>query len=136
MSEFEVAGIKYRCTKMPALTQFNVLRRAGAALASARGFMEVRRNGGDISAALTPAMKAMAELSDEDTAYIFGECLSTCQRANGKVWAQVWNKAAGRALFDDIDLPVMLQLVASVFAENYSGFFPLLDQVSAEPEAG
>ncbi|WP_448952130.1 phage tail assembly chaperone [Labrys neptuniae] len=134
MNEFEVAGVKYRCSKMPALTQFNVLRRAGPALASAREFLEVRRNGGDIAAALTPAMKAVGALSDEDTAYIFGECLSTCQRAHGKTWAPVWSKPAGRALFDDIDLPVMLQLVASVFSENYGSFFPLLDQVSAEAD--
>ena len=82
--EFEVGGIKCRCAKMPALTQFNVPRRAGLALPSAREFLEGACSGKGVAGLLGRAMKAMAAMSGGDTTYIFVERLSTYQRSNGK----------------------------------------------------
>lgn len=132
MTEFEIEGIQYRCGKLPVLTQFNVLTRSGPMVSAFLAFLEKAHNGETLAGAIGPAMKAMSGMSIEDTAYVFAECLGTVQRQNDKSWSGIWNKQAGRALFDDMELQIIVQVLLQVFMENYTGFFPLLAQASRE----
>jgi hypothetical protein len=48
------------------------------------------------------------------------------------VWSDIWNPRANRLMFDDIDMPAMMQIASEVLRDNLSGFFSTLP-ASSEP---
>lgn len=117
--EIEVNGYSYRLTKLDAMSQFHVTRRLGGVLAAIRGGSE----GGDILAIL---MQAIGELSDADTEYVIGKCLTGCMRKqDGDAgWAPVFRH--GQMMFADVTMPDMLRLTWATLQANLSDFFTSL----------
>lgn len=114
--EIEISGHSYRLGKLDAMSQFHVTRRLGGVLAAIRSGSE----GGDILAIL---MQAIGELSDADTEYVIGKCLSGCmRRQEGDAgWAPVFRH--GQMMFADIAMPDMLRLTWATLQANLSDFF-------------
>ncbi|MGU3521583.1 phage tail assembly chaperone [Enterobacteriaceae bacterium C23F] len=66
----------------------------------------------------------LSALSEEDTNAIIHPCLAVVARQHGNTWTPVFR--SGELMFDDIDLPTMLQLVARVVADSLGNFLPEL----------
>jgi len=121
----EIDGKEYQLAKLNAMTQFHVSRRLMPVLASMSGE-------GDV---MTKIMKAVGDLTDEDSEYIIGKCLSGClrQRDDGKGWAKIYNN--GNLLFEDIGLGEIIKLTMATIEENLSGFFTGLRSASDQEES-
>lgn len=117
----EVGGFTYRIGKMPAREQFHVTRRLGPAI---MGFLGSAASGGGIMGALGPIIDHLSKMSDEDSDYVLDHCLSVVHRSqpNGE-WAKV-RAPNGALMFEDIELPQLINLTRAVLMENLSGFFP------------
>lgn len=77
--------------------------------------------------AFGPVAKAFASMSDADSEYILGTCLSVVLRKSGSGWAEVAPKGSqGYLAFDDITLPTMIELALEVIKENLGNFFDVL----------
>lgn len=134
--EFDLGGQKYKTARLTAMQQFHVARRLAPVITSLSevDFSALRdpQEGGEGSGRALRLMKPIADalhnLSDQDSEYVINVCMGVVYRgqpaATGTVWAAAWSKAAGKPMFEDIDLTVMLQLTVRVLMENLSGFLP------------
>lgn len=122
--EFELGGHKYRYSKIDARRQAHVARRLVPVVSSLADLTKV--DGLSDLAALAPVAKAVASMPDADFDYVLDVCLSVTQReqAGGTGWAPIWSEGAKQIMFSDIDLAVMMQIVAKVIQGNLGNFFP------------
>jgi hypothetical protein len=126
--ELAIGGNEYRVGKLDAFKQFHVARRLAPALlalgTAAAGVFAAARTAaaGDDLAALGPFVGVISQMSDTDSQYILLVCLGVCHRRQGNAWAPVVS-ASGGMLFDDIDLPTMIQVAVAVIRENIGNFF-------------
>lgn len=75
---------------------------------------------------LQPLGVALGSWDDEKREQVMSILLSCVERrSDGGPWTPVWNKEAGRAMFDDInyDFMVMIQICILSFRENLANFF-------------
>lgn len=121
--ETQINGNTYRIGKLDARTQFHVARRLAPLLAGIGKTLNQPKNKDDLFSTFGPLADALSRMSDEDTDYVLDKCLSVTQRAQGNQFAPVM-ASNGRMMFDDIDLPAMMQLAVAVIRENIGGFFP------------
>jgi len=82
----------------------------------------------DMEAMAHPIMEALAALPDADCDYVLDLCLAVVQRMQsgngaGPIWSDIWNARANKLMFEDIELPAMLQIAMEVLRENLMGFF-------------
>ena len=136
MAEFELDGISYRSKKLDAFVQLNVARRLMPLVSSFKDAAEVMDQGerpAGVLDALEPIALAVAGLKDDDVNYIVAACLTAVDRQSGPGWQQVWNKAAGRAQFEDIQTNgyLMIRIAVEVIKDNVSNFFPGLLSASS-----
>lgn len=129
--EATINGAAYRVTKMDPFRQFHVIRRMGPLFPSITGFLKSAEGDGDKLLAAGYIAAALGRLSDPDATFILNACLATCARKQGTVWAAITD-AQGSLMFDDINMPTMLELAWEVLKENYGAFIPdLLVRASA-----
>ncbi|SAL25717.1 phage tail assembly chaperone [Caballeronia telluris] len=122
MSELvEISGQQYRIGRLDAKRQFHVARRLAPLLAGLGGALKGEAKG--FAEMVSPIAEALAKMSDEDTDYVLDTCLLVVQRQSGQGWQSVMVKNGG-LLFQDIDLPAMLQLTVAVIQQNLGSFFP------------
>lgn len=141
MSDFatvEIAGQTYRVGKLSALKQLHVYRRLLPLLAQLTPLFKMVRNapasveGSGIKAALlniqldqlTPIADGIASLPDESVNYLIGTCLGqVSRRIPGDLgWAKAWNEAAASPQFEDMELPIIMQLLMTSIFHNLQGF--------------
>lgn len=123
-AEVEVGGHNYRIGVIDARSQFHIVRR----LAPLLGELAPIAARAEMSAmeALPPLAAALAKLSDEDADYCIFGLLKAVQReqVGGLGWGPV---CAGTAIaYQDITMPVMLQLAWHAASANLAGFFAAL----------
>lgn len=125
--EFEIKGINYRTAKLDVFQQLKVSRKllpVFAGLVSEFGTLKAQAVAGNNSAVAESVLPKIADtvaaLPDEDVNAVIYPCLSVVSRQNGKVWSPVFTQDV--LMFDDIDLLVMLQLVARVVADSLGNF--------------
>ncbi|MDF0491601.1 hypothetical protein PX554_26150 [Sphingomonas sp. H39-1-10] len=113
----EINGVTYRLAKLSALDQFHILRRIMPIVGAlgAKGAQE-------------HVLAALSQLSDEDAEFVLNRCLAGATRQNGDNWARFY--IDGRLMFDDINLPTMLQLAFETLKGPLSDFFTGLGSVS------
>lgn len=133
--EFKIGENTYRAGKMNAMKQFHVARRIAPVVGS---LVALTRGAPAMDEILQPIAEAIAKLSDGDCEYVLGACLSAVQRQSGQGWAAVWDSRVGRLMFEDIDLPAMIQIATRVLQDNLAPFFSGLQSgsPSAETAAG
>ena len=120
MAEFQVGEYTYRSTKMPARTQFHVLRRAAPIVGPLQAMV-----GGSVGAEALPIFaEAIGSLSNENCDYILDEALAVVQRKQADtIWAPIKAPNSEAMMFKDIDMVVMLQIAAHVLKDNFSALF-------------
>lgn len=130
--EVTVGGVNYRSVKMDAFKQFHVIRRMGPLFPNIAGFLtEAKKEDSDKMLQAGYIAAALGRLSDPDANFILNNCLATCQRQQGTVWANLTD-ASGSLMFSDLSMPDMLELVWKVLEDNYGPFMPdLLAKASA-----
>jgi hypothetical protein len=138
--EFQINGQRYRVVKLGVFEQLKVSRKLLPVLAGLfSDFGAIRQllpgagaaGVSDIDA-LSPVLEkvlpriadALSGLSDEDTNAIIHPCLAVVSRENGKAWTPVFT--GGELMFDDIDMFIMLGLVARVVADSLGNFLRAL----------
>jgi hypothetical protein len=135
--EEEFNNVKYRFGRMNAMKQFHVLRRL-APLATRMGEVDFAsllgppgEDGRPVLKSLLsqlgrfqPLADAFNKMPEEDCEYIINACLSVVTREQGPTFVPIWSSQAGRPMFDDIDMMLMINLTVRTLMENLSGFFP------------
>ncbi|VXB25187.1 putative bacteriophage protein [Burkholderia sp. 8Y] len=117
----DINGQSYRIGRLDAKKQFHVARRLAPLLAGLGGALKGKAQG--FAELVSPIADALAKMSDEDTDYVLDTCLSVVARQQGDGWQNVMVKGGG-LVFQDIDLPAMLQLTVAVVQQNLGSFFP------------
>lgn len=134
MAEFTVNGESYRNTKLNAVQQFHVARRLAPLLTkSSAAFLNQPGNLDDMAQTLEPVFDALGAMDDDVCNYVLRTCLASVQKNVGGQWITVWNPAAGRLQFDDLDLATMLQLTVQVIQDNLGTFLQGTPSTSNEP---
>lgn len=154
MTEFEVDGKQYRLVrKLDAFSQLHVARKLAPLLVSLTPTPEMRQrlqaeaqaraNGDDrpmvdMAEMMLPVIEGLAEMKSEDVDFISSTCLSVVSRNQGTGWTPVWNGAAKRMQFEDIDGMALLQITFQVIQENLSNFMraPLSATLQPSPTTG
>lgn len=128
--EIELNGAKYSIGKLSAMQQFHVSRRIAPILPTLIPiFLQMQKSGkglgedlGGLAEILQPFADGIAAMKDEDAEYVIGVCMAVVQRKQDHGWANVWSVSQKLAMFQDIDLGVMLPLVVRVITENLGPF--------------
>lgn len=129
--ELSINGQTYRVDKLNAFAQFHVARRLAPALwALGSGAMSTLKQGGEFSdavalGAIGPLVEVIAKMSNADSEYVLAACLGVCSRQSGTGWQKVYAEGGG-LLFQDIDLPAMMQLTMAAIRENLGNFLDAL----------
>lgn len=129
--EFEINGRRFMCSKIDAFKQFHIVRRMAPILADLLPVASkfAKMNATDLKEdqieALAPIMNGIAKLSDVDADKVLIGLLSAVEI---KQETGNWAKVAGDhgLMFQDLDLPTMLQAAGRAFMYNLSGFFTAL----------
>jgi hypothetical protein len=123
MAEFPVNGIKYRSGVMDCMTEFHVTRRLSPIISSFRGMLDNKLEDG-----ISVIADVLATMSNEDAEFIISSCMSVVEREEpgGRGWAKAWSPAAGKPMFDDINMAVMIQIVFAVLGAVIGPFFDAL----------
>ncbi len=128
MSDHEVAGRRYIVGRLNARQQFDITRRLGFMSLILEGDVTADHvDGARFIAGL--AAGYLASVPQEDMDFILNTCLSvvtTVRDPSSSRAVQVMNRATGLMQFEDIDMPVMLELVDLVIQENLAPFFEKL----------
>ena len=120
--EININGNAYRLAKLSVFDQLKVSRKLLPLLAGMVGELKGLDGSKAIETLLPSIADAVAGLSDDDCNAIIYPCLSVTARHHGKAWMPVF--AQGELMFDDIDLPAMLKLVAQVIGDSLGSFLP------------
>jgi hypothetical protein len=123
MAEFTIKGNNYRSGKMDAIKQSHIARRIAPVFGSIQDAFAAAGKPESFTMldALPIMTKIVGEMSDANWEYIVLSCLDVTARQQGQVWAKI--RAGGRMMFEDIQLPEMMQIVWSVLNDNLANFF-------------
>jgi hypothetical protein len=142
--EFSLAGRDFKLCKLDAFKQFHVVRKVGPILADLLPAMkdigkvknveslpsdEQMENVAKVAA---PVMTGLSKLSDRDAEFVLCVLLSCVEmkRPEGN-WARVArveDKDNCFLMFQDMELPMLMNLAGRAFMYNLSGFFAGLPQ--------
>lgn len=130
MAEFQISGITYKAGKLSAFSQFHVSRRIAPIIPTLIPlYSEAATSDGGIGSnldklatLLQPFADGLANLKDEDAEYILNECLGVVTREHNGKFTPVWSKSGKVAMFDDLDLGVMMQIVIEVIKDSLLPF--------------
>lgn len=155
MIDITIGANEYRIGKLPPMKQFHVARRlapliaalGGAALSLPNDAPAMKPAGDEAPAQESddkalgtmlklaqPLLDVISKLSDEDSEYVVNICLGACSRKQGNQFAKVMT-ANNRLMFEDIELPELMQLTAAVIKENLGNFFREPPAASTSPSA-
>lgn len=136
----EINGHMYALGKMPALTQFHVLRRISPLLARLQnlpGLMKMAQGmeAGDRAAVLFsaagPLAEAFAEMKDEDANYVIFSAFAVARRKEKDKSAPMLAPDGFTFMYQDIEMPEMIELTVAVLKENFGNFFDMLPAENA-----
>lgn len=128
MSEIDIAGQDYSCTKLPIREQLHVARRLSPLLGHLVPLMSPAANGTATGLTISPvaALAALSEtireLSDADLDYILDHCLDCVRFRQGDRWAPLRAPNGLMMLQAAEDLAVQLRLVWEVLSASLANF--------------
>ena len=77
---------------------------------------------------IAPIMDGLAKLSDKDSEFVLYNLLSAVEINQGGVWARI--VVNDNLMFQNLELPVLLQAAGRAFMFNMQGFFAALQRSS------
>jgi hypothetical protein len=146
---FEAGGQRYRITgKLNAIQQLHVVRRLSPLVSAFVGVdtqalipeqqeRDPERAAAAMHALLGPLADGVAKLSDADTEYILGACMSVVQRdiGGGTGWAPMWNLQAKAMQYQDLTFIDLLTVCGRVLMMNLGDFGSALSRTGGSPAA-
>lgn len=149
MKTVGINGETYRLGKMPARTQFHVLRRIMPVMASlapvaiALGLAKPEGGAGDepmevdkFFGMIGPMAEGLARMADADMDFVINNVMAqTAKNVNGQ-WAPMLAPDGFTFMFQDMGMELMLQLTLAGIRENFGNFFDLLRLAGLAPQAG
>jgi hypothetical protein len=138
--EITIKDQQYRIGKLSVFEQLKVSRKLLPVLAglvsdfrNIQSRISAKDTEGALESILPKIADAVSGLSDADVDAILFPCLQVVARQHGKVWVPICQQ--NTMAFDDIDLFVMLQLVARVVADSLGNFLQGLptSETSTQP---
>lgn len=134
----DINGQTYRLGKLGALPQFHISRRlspllavAGTSLAGLK--LSLDTDVSEFASILEPVTEIIAKMPEEDVNYILFTCLNVVARKQGEQWAPITR--TGQLMFEDIDMPTMLQIVFGVLKNNLGNFMKGLGGAEPSPSS-
>lgn len=127
MQDVKIGDNSYRVAKLPAIKQLNLARKLTpvvAGMGSMIGAFDAE-NLEQIANSLKdfkPFADALAAMPDEQFEGLMLLCLTAVSRQSGSVFTPLL-ASNGAMMFDDVDLPTLLQLIWVVIQENVLGYF-------------
>lgn len=125
--EITIKDQQYRIGKLSVFEQLKVSRKLLPVLAglvsdfrNIQSRLSAKDTEGALESILPKIADAVSSLSDADVDAILFPCLQVVARQHGKGWVPICQQ--NTMAFDDIDLFVMLQLVARVVADSLGNF--------------
>lgn len=143
MIEYEAGGHQYRSNKLPLMTQYLVAKRLLPALSEFSPLMksvsEAKRLADASGEALPfnswdmlgPVGNALSKINDEDSKYVINSCLEATDRFERGAWGKI-RTPQGVMMFNDLELPELVQIVSQVLGMHLASFFPTPPQTSSE----
>lgn len=133
-----INGQEYRLGKLGALPQFHISRRLSPMLAATGTSLVGLKLGMDTEVSefariLEPVTEIIAKMPEDDVNYILFTCLNVVSRKQGEQWAPITRN--GQLMFEDIDMPAMLQIVFGVIKINLGNFLKGLGGVAPSPSS-
>lgn len=135
--DFSIGALKFKVNKLDVFKQFHIMRKMTPILADlmpvARKLAQTSIPGDEQFEALVPIMNGISKLSDTEASNVLLGLLSCIevQQAQGN-WAKV--ATDNHLLFQDFELPLLMQLAGRAFAFNLKGFLAGLPQASGVRE--
>lgn len=133
-NNFAINGVNFKVHKIDAFKQFHIVRRMAPILADlipvANKLSKMKDAGDEQFEALAPIMNGLAKLTDEESNKVLIGLLSAIemQQGEGGPWARLVNGES--LMFQNLELPVMLQAAGRAFMFNMAGFFAVLPSAS------
>jgi hypothetical protein len=129
MIEKEINGQTYTVGKLDPFAQLHVARRLAPVLASMGVGALALARGNKLEAEamldmLGPVSEIVAKMPEEDVNYILQACLMVCKRHQADKKASVM--VNGQLMFQDMEMPTLMQLAVAVVKESLGGFFSML----------
>lgn len=139
--EFQINGVNYRLSKVNAMKQFHLVRKLGPLLGE---LMPVLKNLGNIiqkeelkesdkfeaiAEIATPLFVGLSKLSDKDSEFIINGLLSTVEMQQENNYFAFLATDKG-LMFQNIELPTMLQVAGRALMYNIGNFFVALPSAS------
>lgn len=146
---FEAGGHRYRIDgKLNAIQQLHVVRRLSPLVSAFVGVdtqalvpdqqaRDPERAAVAMQSLLGPLADGIAKLSDADTEYILGACMSVVRRdvGGGGGWAPMWNAQAKAMQFQDLSFIDLLTVCGRVLMMNLGDFGSALSRTGGSPAA-
>jgi len=140
--DFKIGAREFKLMKIDPFKQFHIVRRLGPIMGDifplAQKLMKLQKENMTetetfeaIAMLAQPIMSGLAKLSDEDATFVLlGLCsaVEMKQMPTGN-WAKLVHDKAG-LMFQDLELPELLQIAGRAFQFNLAGFFNLSRQTS------
>lgn len=138
--DFQIGARKFKLNKINTFEQFHIVRRLLPILGELLpvlgkvqklGKLDPEKMSEEQLQMFVPVIGGLSKLSDEDAnRVLLGLCSAVeMQQQPANNWARVATSAG--LMFEDLELPVIMQIAGRAFAYNMSGFFALMPQVSA-----
>lgn len=143
----EINGNTYRINRLPAMTQFHVLRRLApvlptiapvistVAMVAPSGERIASESGNDkapsalmgeielLAMACRPLADALADLPDNSAEYVIDAAMSCVLRKDGKGFSSAWEPSSHQPMYDDIDTLTILALTWHALKFSLSPFW-------------
>lgn len=139
-NSFKIGDRNFKVSKINAMKQYHIVRRIAPILSEMIPAMKqiAKQNTEGLSEdekleqaaqIAMPIMNGISKLSDKDSEFVLYSLLAAVeiQQAEGN-WARIVN--GDMLMFDNLELPVLLQAAGRSFMFNMTGFFGVLQRSS------
>lgn len=137
--DFQIGERHFKASKINALKQYHIVRRIAPILGEMLPAMKeiAKKNVDklsqdeqlDMAAKIAgPVMNGLSKLSDKDAEFVLYGLLAAVEIKQDTNWARL--VVNDQLMFDQIELPILLQAAGRSFMHNMTGFFGVLQQDS------
>ena len=137
-TEFELRNVQYRIGRLTTFQQLHVSRKISPLLPplvpTVMALESSKLTEQQVASLLEPVAGRLAEMSDEHAEYVVATAMSVVRRKTGEHWAPVW--LSGQLMFDDLQLPQVIQIVYNVIQDQLGPFINGFLQTSGDDQEG
>ena len=136
--DFQIDGRNFKISKINAMKQYHIVRRIGPILSDLLSSiksipkqdaqMTEEQRFDEVAKIAGPIMSGLSKLSDKDAELVLLGLLSAVEINRDGVWGRVVMN--DQLMYQDLELPVMLNAAGRSLMFNMAGFFDILQRGS------